>query len=333
MTTSLSELFQLPIPAENATDWGDTMRDWLNLAEKTLGCNTNLAIVCDTTFGIATKHTLAYLVDDESAQKANPATGRWGRSLLQTTMVHGELVLARLLGVSKMTGLPVSYDDSTPMSGRTLYHNAASHLVTPYPDEAVVSASGRLVFLPLGYSYDFGASAFINTTLPLQVCPVVLSGRGIAFKDGSSNPAGTWAIVIDSGPVFKVSFTGASQDIDLYFPVPIPGDFDSWLSTDEDAFWAAKVDYKVSGGAAVVSVQSVIDTDGVEHAIAGVSGALTSFDVVTLRMKKLADLTTAVWTPGKVAYIRVRATGNNAEDAYVRPHIMLQYFPFFRWQL
>jgi hypothetical protein len=331
-TPGRSRHFGLPIPNLGSIRSGQDLIDWMTQAETTMGCNTNLVLTADTGAGIAQQYTLAHMATESDAQKADPSDGRWGRLLLQETMVNGEEVMGRLIGIStvgSVSGIAASVED-----GATVYHDADSNTLTVDPDDAVVAgADDRIYFLPLGFAFEGGAQVFFVGNLPLQVCPSVQTGKGIEYKPGLNDPAGSWTDVLhSSAPAQQITFgAGAvTESIDLYLPFVVPADFDRWLDKDTDAFWAALISFITTGNGAL-AVVGIVGTDGAEVAITGVTGtSVGSYSDLVLRQKKLYDAG-ATMTPSGIAYLRLRASGHSSAVVRVRPTAPIQYFPLVTW--
>lgn len=320
--------FGLPVPNFGGRDWGQKLLDWFDGAETTLGCNTNLVRAADVDHGIGERYTLAALDGAGNFVKADPSAGRWGRLLLQAPMVAGDEVLARLLGVSLALGLPVAVE-----AKGTVYHSASGNRLTDDPDHAVFLSGGRLQFLPLGFAFSGGGSVFFNGLLPVQACPTIMSGRCDEHRDGSGNPADSFALLYDSGPAYHLQFDAAAtvKHLDLLFPFVVGGDFDRWLATDSETVWGARATFKTQGSASLVA-RSVIDAAGVETMLSADPGASDSaYGTLTVKQKTIADAD-GDFTPGRTAYLRLRASGGSSAQIWVRPNLLLQYFPWYRWE-
>ena len=326
-----SRFFNLPIPNPGSVTFGQDLQDWMEQAETTMGCNTNLVLTCDTSGGIGEKYTLAALVSGSEMQKADPENGQWGRLLLQGAMIDLEEQMGRLIGLSTLSaasGIPNDVEDLA-----TVYHSASGNTLTADPDEAVRAEDGRIYFLPLGFTFLGGREVFFVGNLPMHVCPATFTGKGIQYKPGVNDPAGSWTDVLSSSaPAMQITFgAGAvTEYIDLYFPFVVPADFDRWLDQDSDDFWAAKFRFQTTGNGAL-EVIGIVGTGGTEVAISGVSGtSVGSFADLVLRQKKLYDAA-ATLSPSGIAYLRVRASGHTNATVQVRPTVPVQYFPHVVW--
>lgn len=327
--TRLSRFFGLPIPDVGQRDWGQRLLDWIQQAEVTLGCNSNQVMTGDDSYGLSESFTLAHISGPGTMDKANPTEGRWGRLLLQQAMVEGEESLGRLVGITQIVGLPSSLE-----FGTTLYHHAGSNALTEDPAEAVlIDSEGRLVFLPLGYCFAAAGRMFFNGLTPLQVCPVRLSSKVEQYKDGSLNPSGNFATAFDAGPALTLVFDAAvdQKHTDLMVPFLLGGEFDRWAGSDDPSVWAFRALFKTSG-TATLSAYSVIDTAHVEHVIAGAGTASPGdYGWLSVMQKTIADLD-GTFEPGRVCYLRLRATGASSAQIWVRPTPLVQYFPWIRWE-
>lgn len=325
MSAASTTHFGLPIPRLGAKNWGQTILDWFNAAERTLGCNVNLIMAANVDEGAGVAGTLVSFGGAESVLAAHPAGGRWGRAVLQAPMVSEREVLSRLLGVSVITGPGISTE-----LGATIYHAAGGATFTTDPTDAAVDGGNSIQFLPLGYAFAGGTEAFIVGTMPIQACPVRMTGRGRSHKPGIQDPTADWVEVFDAGPALEISFDGSGQVIDLVFPWAVPGDFRAWIDKSGGSFWALRAVVKVTG-AANVEVLEIIDSDGDDVPLSVGTEDPTAWANADAAQSDLLDAEPTI-TPSTTVYIRVRATGDNGDTVRIRPHLMVQYFPVVRWQ-
>lgn len=323
----VTSLFGLEIPKAGSINWGSQVTRFFEQMEEQLGCNSNLAMISDTAHGIGYAGQLAQLSSADGAVKADPSAGRWGRTVAQTTMVNGQQQLYRLLGITQIRGATGAslYD--------TLYHDADSADLTNDIDAALVADSTSIKFLPMGFAFNGGEFGLFSGVEPLVVCPNIPTGQFTQYKPGVNDPSGSFATVFDSGPALSITLdaSGSQQYIDLIAMFAIPGNFLGWSAIDSANIWAARTLFKTTGDGQV-SVQSVIDSAGSEHAITGVSGtSVGSYGTLALRQKKVRDAA-GTWTPGGTAALRLRCQGSSSAVIRVRPTALTCYLPEVTWQ-
>lgn len=319
-------LFGIEIPEQPARDWGDKVVNFFQEMEEQLGCNSNLAMAADTGSGTAAAFGLCSLASADTIKAGNPSAGRWGRVVPQVSMVNGHRTLCRLLGVTRMLGVEGS------IANQTVYHDADSARFTLDVDDAIVADATGIRLLPLGYAFGQDDYGFLNGLRPVLTCPNRPTGQGVQYKPGVNDPAGSFAAVFDAGPALSLTFdvSGTQQFVDLVFQVAMPADFLAWSTVDSANVWAFKALFKTTGDAQV-SVQSVIDTAGAEHAITGVSGtSIGAYGSLLLRHKKISDAA-GTWTPSGTMALRLRCQGSTSAVVRVRSTCLMQYLPAVVW--